>query len=237
MPAAGNRGYIPPLEFIPVAEDLGKIDEIGAWSLTEACTIAASWPGAPVIAVNISALQFTSGRLVRAVSSALMVSELAAHRLELEITESLPLEDSPSKQHQLRELKAQGVKISLDDFGTGYSALNYPWRFPLDKIKIDRGFIQAIELSRSARGVLCAIVDLGKKLDVSIVAEGVENDVQRMCLAELGCDLAQGYLFSRPVPNMDLPAIVLRDTAGSFLPAIAHAAQIEPARRLSNAIG
>jgi EAL domain-containing protein (putative c-di-GMP-specific phosphodiesterase class I) len=182
-----------------------------------------------MVAVNLSSLQFRTAGLVGLVRNALETSRLAPHRLELEITETVLLEDSDSVQAQLRDLKALGVKISLDDFGSGYSALNYLWRFPLDKIKIDQTFIQALENSESAKGILAAIIDLGRRLRMPIVAEGIETEDQRKFLLGLGCDFGQGYLFGKPTPVTYLSAIILRDFAARLRPpaeAISEAAAL-----------
>lgn len=207
---------IPPNEFIPVAEDMGKIDQVGSWVLDEACRTAANWADPLIIAVNLSPRQFKSGRLIDSVRHALERSRLPAHRLELEITETLLLEDSEAVQSQIFQLGNLGVKLALDDFGAGYSALNYLWRFPLDKIKIDRSFIHAMADNDRAKGILGAIVDLGHRLNLPITAEGVETAEQREYLTSLNCDMVQGYLFGRPARPADVAAVILRDMAKGF---------------------
>jgi diguanylate cyclase (GGDEF)-like protein len=164
---------IPPLAFIPVAEDLQLIDKIGAWVLREACRTAATWPEHLTVAVNLSPAQFLTGSVSSIVAGALQEAGLAAHRLELEITETLLLGNSEAILAELQVLKAMGVAIVMDDFGTGYSSLSYLWRFPFDKIKIDRSFMQGFEgSSRDAKTVVKTIIALGRELNMRVTVEG-----------------------------------------------------------------
>lgn len=202
-------GDISPADFVPVAERMGKISAIGVWALNEACAMAASWPDSISVAVNLSPIQFESGNLVDQVTQALASSGLAAERLEIEVTEGLLLRDSQLIRGQLHRLQAMGIRIVLDDFGSGYSSLNYLWRFPFDKIKIDGSFVRAMDNDKRAEGVLRAIIGLGRSLGLPVTAEGVENESQASFLRRLGCDLVQGYLFAKPMPASEVAGAVL----------------------------
>ena len=203
---------IPPLEFIPVAEDLGLIDKIGAWVLREACRDAATWPEHLTVAVNLSPAQFLAGSVSNIVAAALKEAGLAPHRLELEITETLLLGNSEAIMTELKALKRMGVAIVMDDFGTGYSSLSYLWRFPFDKIKIDRSFMQGFEgSSRDAKTVVKTIIALGRELNMRVTVEGVETATQAAFLDQADGDQAQGYFFGRPVPASEVSANILAD--------------------------
>lgn len=196
---------IPPLEFIGLAEELRLIDRIGAWVLREACRAAAAWPAELTVAVNLSPAQFRNGDICQIVADALKISGLAPHRLELEITENLLLGDSRSILRQLEGLKALGVSIVMDDFGTGYSSLNYLWKFPFDKIKIDRSFMQGLDgPGRDARTVVKTIIALGRELNMRVTVEGVETAGQVDFLSDIDGDQAQGFYFGRPMPSSDV---------------------------------
>jgi len=202
---------IPPLEFIPVAEDLRLIGKIGAWVLGEACRTATTWPENLIVAVNLSPAQF-SASVSGVVATALKETGLAAHRLELEITETLLLGNSQAVMTELHALKAMGVAIVMDDFGTGYSSLSYLWRFPFDKIKIDRSFAQGFEGSnRDASTVVKTIIALGRELNMRVTVEGVETAAQAAFLDKVDGDQAQGYFFGRPVPASEVGAHILAD--------------------------
>lgn len=188
-----------PSEFISVAEECGLMPELGAWVLRTACTVAAGWKSAARIAVNLSPVQFRQGDIARVVSEVLKHSGLAPQRLELEITESLWIENTDAVLGQLAELKALGVSIALDDFGTGYSSLKYLWKFPFDQVKIDRSFVEESEHDPKAAAIVETIAALGRTLRLSISAEGVETQEQARRIRALGCDAAQGYLYSAPV--------------------------------------
>jgi diguanylate cyclase (GGDEF)-like protein len=203
---------IPPLVFIPVAEELGLINKIGAWVLREACRTAATWPEYLTVAVNLSPAQFLAGSISEIVAAALKETGLPAHRLELEITETLLLGNSEAIMAELKTLKATGVAIVMDDFGTGYSSLSYLWRFPFDKIKIDRSFMQGFEgSSRDAKTVVKTIIALGRELNMRVTVEGVETATQAAFLDKADGDQAQGYFFGRPVPAAEVGAQVLAD--------------------------
>jgi len=199
-----ERGLVSPTEFIPLAEKMGLILGMGAWTLDRACTDAAVWPEYLKVAVNLSPMQFAGGRLVEEVKQALATSGLAAGRLELEITESVLLQDNDVNLGVLHRLRALGVRISMDDFGTGYSSLSYLRRFPFDKIKIDQSFVRNLEQERGSIEIVRAVVGLGKALGMDVLAEGVETVEQLGILQTEGCNELQGYLFGRPRPVQDI---------------------------------
>src|SRR6267142_1776029 len=175
-----ERGMISPAEFIPIAEDTGLIDQIGEWVLATACAEAATWPDDIKLAVNVSPVQFRSGTLALKI-----VAALAA----------------PGLLHQLRAI---GVRIALDDFGTGYSSLSYLQRFPFDKIKIDRCFVNDIAESGGSSSIVQAVVNIAAARRMTTTAEGVETELQQQLLRALGCSEMQGYLFSPPKPAADI---------------------------------
>lgn len=195
------NGLIMPMDFIPIAEETGLIHSLGSYALHEACREAASWPGDQMVAVNLSPIQFKNSALYSVVESALAESGLAPHRLEVEITESVLLDDSLGNINTLQRLKKLGIRIALDDFGTGYSSLSYLRSFPFDKIKIDKSFINDMHDSREALAIIRAITGMSRSLDIETTAEGVETDEQFQRLKEEGCSLFQGYLFGRPQPS------------------------------------
>ncbi|MDQ0546639.1 EAL domain-containing protein (putative c-di-GMP-specific phosphodiesterase class I) [Methylobacterium brachiatum] len=174
------------------------IVDLGAWALQEACRRAAGWPNGLRVAVNVSAVQFQRPGLEEAVVEALTVSGLAAQRLELEITESVLMQDVEVAVVRLHRLRALGVQIALDDFGTGYSSLSYLRRFPFDKIKIDRSFIKEIADPDTAT-IVRAIVSIGGQLGISITAEGVETEEQLVRVRQEGCTEVQGFLYGQPL--------------------------------------
>ena len=208
-----TRGLVPPSDFIECAEQWGLIGRIGEWVLNEACRTAATWPSHLTVAVNLSPNQFASGDLVEQVRWALASSGLAPARLELEITEGLLLHDSAKTLEQLAALKALGVKIAMDDFGTGYSSLAYLWRFPFDKIKIDRSFVAEMQDNAAIADILRTIALLGQTLNLEVTAEGVETQAQAKLLAEMRCDQFQGFLFGRPMPVGDIPSFLVSNLA------------------------
>jgi len=213
---APDGTLISPAAIIPVAEDMHLIDKIGALVLREACRTAAAWPKELTIAVNLSPAQFESETIVELVTGALKESGLDANRLELEITEVLLLGNSESTMKQLRELKALGVSIVMDDFGTGYSSLNYLWKFPFDKIKIDRSFMRDFDKSgRDVETVVKSIIALGRELRMRVTVEGVETLKQADFLTGADADQVQGFYFGRPVPASELGATVLADFRNS----------------------
>ena len=211
-----DLGAVSPAEFIPVAEQLGLINAIGAWCLQEACRVASQWPPHLMVAVNLSPFQFFGGSLIGDVRHALNLYQYPAYRLEVEITEGTLLHDSELVLGQLRVLRDLGVAVALDDFGTGYSSLSYLWKFPFSKIKIDRSFVQALEEAHSAKGILRSIVKLGHGLGLTVTAEGIETGKQLGTLRDIGCDLAQGYLLDRPARVADLAAIIMRNFANGL---------------------
>jgi len=198
-----TRGFVPPGEFIPLAEESGLIVEMGEWILREACREAASWPRHFQIAVNLSPAQFMHGDLVGLVHSILVETGLSPGRLELEITEGVLIEDFDRGLSLLRRLKALGVRIAMDDFGSGYSSLTYLQAFPFDKIKIDRAFVMNLGRNPQSAAIIRAMIGLGHGLDISIVAEGVETQEQLSFLAEEACDQVQGYFIGKPAPIRD----------------------------------
>ena len=199
-----ERGLIPPLDFIPVAEETGVIAPLTEWVLREACTRAAEWTrkeGSQIgVAVNISAARFRDPSLESELVAILRDTELDPQLLTLEITESVLVEDSDGVAARLNALKSLGVRIAIDDFGTGYSSLSYLRDFPIDVLKVDKAFIDSVALGPEDSALAKAVIKLGATLGMSVVAEGVEEEVQAAALAQLGCEHAQGFLFSRPVP-------------------------------------
>jgi diguanylate cyclase (GGDEF)-like protein len=216
LPAA-DGSLISPMTFVSVAEEMRLIDKIGAWVLKEACQAAASWPEALTVAVNLSPAQFEAGSVSAIVAGALEQTGLAAHRLELEITETLLLGDSEAIMKELRTLRAMGVAIVMDDFGVGYSSLSYLWRFPFDKIKIDRSFMQGFDASgREAETVVKTIIGLGRELNMRVTVEGVETAKQAAFLDGADADQVQGFFFGRPVSGAELSAVILKDLQQSL---------------------
>ena len=194
------NGIIMPLEFIPIAEETGLIHEVGAFALHEACVEAMTWQTGQTVAVNLSPVQFKNSAFVSSIESALHQSGLPPQRLELEITESVLLENSEANIETLRKIKALGVKIALDDFGTGYSSLSYLRSFPFDKIKIDKSFTRDLDTSREALAIIRAINGIGRSLEIPTTAEGVETSDQLDQLQTEGCSHFQGYFFGKPLP-------------------------------------
>jgi diguanylate cyclase (GGDEF)-like protein/PAS domain S-box-containing protein len=194
------RGRMLPAEFIFVAEETGLIRQLGEWVLSRACADAVRWPEHIRVAVNVSAPQFRAGDLVESVRNALRESGLRASRLDIEVTESLFLDQSKATLSVLQELRSMGLGIALDDFGTGYSSLSYLRRLPLDKLKIDRTFVEELATSGEAISVLEAIVNLANKLGMVTVVEGIETWEQAKIVSQLGCTQMQGFLFGRPEP-------------------------------------
>ena len=201
-----TRGMVPPLSFVSVAEETGQIEALGRWVLLTACLEAATWPAHLSVAVNLSPAQFRSGghALVAEVQDALQASGLSARRLELEITESLLMSHTDQVLATLHALHALGVRIAMDDFGTGYSSLAYLWRFPFDKLKIDRAFTQGLGSDGKVDVIVHSIVMLAHSLAIKVNAEGVETEDQREALRKHGCDELQGFLLGRPMPPEQL---------------------------------
>ncbi|WP_267427574.1 EAL domain-containing protein [Methylobacterium sp. GC_Met_2] len=199
-----ERGMISPLDFIPLAEEIGLIVPIGEWVLRQACRDAMTWPTAMSVAVNVSPAQFKSDRLVETILSALASSGLSAKRLEIEITEGVLLQESEKTLQTLHRLRELGVRVSMDDFGTGYSSLSYLRSFPFDKIKIDRSFVKDLSSKPDGDAIIRAIAGLGKSLGMTTVAEGVETSEQMQRIRDEGCTDVQGYFISKPIPAEDL---------------------------------
>jgi diguanylate cyclase (GGDEF)-like protein len=199
-----ERGMISPMDFIPIAEETGLINQIGQWVLMEACKQAVMWPPHMSVAVNLSPVQFRQATLPLQIMNALSKSGLEPSRLELEITEAVLLKDSESTQETLKQLRDIGVRIALDDFGTGYSSLSYLSRFQFDKIKIDRSFVNDINTRNDALSIVRAITSLGADLGMTVTAEGVETEEQLAQLRDVHCTEVQGFYFSKPKAAGDL---------------------------------
>src|SRR3954454_1515121 len=196
-----EHGPISPVQFIPLAEEIGLIDEIGEWVLRTACAEAAKWPQHISVAVNLSPIQFKSPALPTTVRMVLGDTKLPAKRLELEITEGVFLSNDDHVHEMIASLKAIGVKLALDDFGTGYSSLSYLQRVPFDKIKIDRSFVTgASDLQGRNAALIRAMVGLASDLKMQTTAEGVETPEELQLVRDLGCSLVQGYIFGKPMP-------------------------------------
>ncbi|MGH1587569.1 putative bifunctional diguanylate cyclase/phosphodiesterase [Methylobacterium phyllosphaerae] len=199
-----EHGLVSPLDFIPLAEEIGLIVPIGEWVIRQACRDAMTWPDPMSVAVNVSPAQFKSDRLVETIISALAGSGLSARRLEVEITEGVLLQENDKTLQTLHRLRELGVRVSMDDFGTGYSSLSYLRSFPFDKIKIDRSFVKDLTSKPDGEAIIRAIAGLGKSLGMTTVAEGVETAEQLQRIRLEGCTDVQGYLISKPVPADDL---------------------------------
>jgi diguanylate cyclase (GGDEF)-like protein len=199
-----ERGMISPAEFIPIAEETGLINQLGEWVLATACKEAVGWPDDIKLAVNVSPVQFKSGTLALKIMAALAASGLPASRLELEITEAVLIRDDETALAILHQLRAIGVQIALDDFGTGYSSLSYLQRFPFDKIKIDRCFVNDIAEASGSSSIIQAVVNIAAARSMTTTAEGVETEEQQRLLRMLGCSEMQGYLFSPARPAAEL---------------------------------
>ena len=213
------RGPVSPAEFIPVAEESGLILPLGRWVLERACAAASAWPGGLRVAVNVSPAQFRDEGLTGRVVDVLRATGLAAHRLELEVTEGLLIRDTDQALEVIRALKAEGVVVTLDDFGTGYSSLGYLRRFPFDRVKVDRSFVAALDHDPDARAIVGAILGMGASLGLSVTAEGVETEAQRDFLFRHGCDELQGFLLARPMPSEELAAYFARTGLTALSPA------------------
>ena len=210
-------GNVSPVEFIPIAEEMGLIKKLGAWCIEEACTTASEWPHHLKVSVNCSPAQFYSGTLMSDVNYALTRSQFPAYRLEIEITEGTILKDEELVLSQLNSLSNMGCSIALDDFGTGYSSLSYLWKFPFSKLKIDRSFIQVLDTTPKAPSILQSIMDLSRNLNLEVTAEGIETREQMETLRALDCDYLQGYLCGRPTEKVDLAAIIAKNYAELLL--------------------
>jgi EAL domain-containing protein (putative c-di-GMP-specific phosphodiesterase class I) len=204
---------VAPASFLPVAEASGLILPIGAWVLREACHTAMAWPEEMSIAVNVAALQFADGRLVHTVRAALDSTGLHPSRLELEITESALLSHGADTLDQLRALRAMGVRIAMDDFGTGFASLSQLHAFPFDRLKIDRSFVAEIEQGGSAAAIVATIAELGGRMGLETVGEGVETPAQLHWLRDHGCTIAQGFMLGRPMPAARVAVLFMAEQA------------------------
>jgi EAL domain-containing protein (putative c-di-GMP-specific phosphodiesterase class I)/FixJ family two-component response regulator len=227
-----RRGLVMPLDFIPLAEETGLIVPIGEWVVQEACRQCKRWTEAfdpnLQISINLSVRQFTGDGMVRTIAEALSASNLPAHNVKIEITESLLMHDFQHSVKMLRQLKTMGVTLSMDDFGTGYSSLAYLKRFPIDEIKIDKSFVRDIAQDTESAALCASIMAMANALHLDVVAEGVETEAQMGFLQQRGCRAMQGYLFGKPVAA-DAAEAMLRDGAGRNAPATPSAA---PVRKL-----
>jgi EAL domain-containing protein (putative c-di-GMP-specific phosphodiesterase class I) len=214
-----RRGLLSPAIFVPLAEESGLIGQLGEWMLERACRDLAEWraelPGVAddlTISVNLSAQEVHAERLVPAVTDILRRTGLPADRLVLEVTESNLLSDTDVIQDRMQKLRSLGARLAIDDFGTGYSSLGYIQRFAFDVLKIDRSFVEGLDRTTN-RQIVTAVLDLARELGVRVVAEGIEQPEQEATLVELGCQYAQGYLYSRPVPALEFRKLLVADRA------------------------
>ena len=211
-----TMGLLSPSQFIPLAEESGLISAISEWVLERACRQAAHWHNNGIsvpVSVNLSAHQFRKGDIVEIVDRVLESTGLPPRLLELELTESLIMEDLDKNVELLTELRTRGLALSLDDFGTGYSSLSYLKRFPVDTLKIDRSFVQELHISPDDAAITQAIIEMAHSMNMYVIAEGVEEEDQLKVLRDMGCDAIQGFLISRPVPEPDFLALVARQSA------------------------
>ncbi|HEY0854751.1 MAG TPA: EAL domain-containing protein [Devosia sp.] len=206
-----TRGMVSPGDFIPVAEEIGLIAQIGEWVIREAFAEAARWPKDYRIAVNVSSSQFRRGNLVGVIMNALAATGLAHERVEIEITESLFLENDETNLEILRQLHGLGLRIAMDDFGTGYSALSYLLAFPFDKIKIDGSFVRALDNAGAAHAIVRAVAEIGDRLGMTVTAEGIETAEQLRNVHALGYTEAQGFLISRPMSQPAVEKLLARE--------------------------
>ena len=203
------RGLVLPGAFIAVAEETGLIEPLGEWILGKACADAANWPPEMKVAVNLSVVQFSKGNLHATVAAALEKAELMPQRLELEITESLLLQETETTLAVLRRLRERGVSIAMDDFGIGYSSLSHLSRFPFDRVKIDRSFVATAGPGTSGAAIIRAVSELCRSLGITTTAEGIETIEHLQQVVSLGCTEGQGYFFARPCPAVDIPALLI----------------------------
>lgn len=224
-------GAVPPSQFIPVAERLGIIVELGDWILHEACRCASSWPENLSVAVNVSVLQFKRGKIVDVIGDVLSSSGLAPQRLEIEITERIFAREPEVIAKVMAQIREMGVKVSLDDFGTGFSSLRYLMEFPFDKLKVDRAFVERAGNDDSARALLVSIFDMCQKLMLKTTAEGIETADQHQMIRDIGYTYGQGFLLSKPVDETAIAAVIMRDQAGLLTGAKPSPIKRKPAKR------
>jgi EAL domain-containing protein (putative c-di-GMP-specific phosphodiesterase class I) len=198
------KGYIPPLDFIQVAEENGFINTLGRWAILQACRDAVTLPEHLTVSVNLSPMQFLNGDILKTVDDALRKTGLTPARLELEVTESTLIEDRTKAAELFEGLSALGTSIAIDDFGTGYSNLGYLADIPFKKLKIDKSFIDRIETDSHMAQIVSAIIALARALGAIAVAEGVETIEQEILLKAAGCNVIQGFLHGKPVPLLQI---------------------------------
>lgn len=203
-------GLMMPNSFIPLAEDSGLITRLGEFAIRRACEDLPNWPLDCTVAINLSPTQLRSPGFVERFAAILRETSVDNTRIELEITENIFMQDHLGNLHALRDIRALGVRIALDDFGTGYSSLNYLRAFPFDTIKIDKSFVQGLEQQESTLAIVRAVIALARALNMTTIAEGVENASQLAILRREGCDRAQGYYFAAPSP---LRSLMLPDSS------------------------
>jgi EAL domain-containing protein (putative c-di-GMP-specific phosphodiesterase class I) len=230
-----THGRIAPSVFIPLAEQTGRIDEIGTWVLRTACAEAARWAqlshgGVPRVSINVSAHQFADPRFVWNLQAAMAHAAADPSWVTIELTESLMMQNSSAFLEQLHAIRGLGVHIAIDDFGTGYSSLAYLERFPVTHLKIDRSFVTPLDDPRRRDGVVHAIVEIGRALGLTTVAEGIETPTELRRLRDLGCVLGQGYLFARPLERDAMADLVSRKVGPVFAREVAMADKKEAAR-------
>jgi predicted signal transduction protein with EAL and GGDEF domain len=209
-----SRGFIPPTVFVRIAEEAGLMDQLGEFVLRRALSDAARWPGL-YVAVNLSPLQVRDRRFLDLLSTVLAETKTDPARVVLEITEGILIDDPLTAKARLEDLRGLGVRLALDDFGSGYSSLGYLQQLPFDKLKIDRGFVAALERSANAGVIIQAIVNLGRALGMSVLIEGVETEEQRVLLRLAGCNEMQGYLFARPAPLAEIEQWLSHNAGGA----------------------
>jgi diguanylate cyclase (GGDEF)-like protein len=227
----GEGNFIPPSEFIPIAEDAGEITKIGTWVLEQAIKTAVTWPERFFVSVNISARQFEDGDLVETVQRLLKASSLSPRRLELEVTENTLIESEEEITDQLVGLSKIGVSLAMDDFGTGYSSLGYLWKYDFHKLKVDRSFIKSLsDKDDKSRHVLDTIISLGHRLEMTVTVEGIETEAQVDALSTLSCDQFQGFYYGVPMPARDLAPFFIEKPNAGFSDGILR---LEPVRKSS----
>jgi EAL domain-containing protein (putative c-di-GMP-specific phosphodiesterase class I) len=212
-----DLGMVAPNDFIPLAEETGLIVPIGEWVLRTACRQLAKWHAEGFsgisVAVNMASQNFSQKEFVQFVEETIRAAGVTPDAVEIEVTESVLMQDMEATIAKLEALKAVGVKLSVDDFGTGYSSLAYLKRFPIDTLKIDRSFVRDVSRNRTEAAIANAIITLGRNLGLEVVAEGVENESQAVFLRKHGCHLFQGYLFSRPVSSDEITTLLEQELA------------------------
>jgi predicted signal transduction protein with EAL and GGDEF domain len=209
-----EKGLISPASFIPLAEDTGLIIPIGRWVIDTVCAQQSLWRAQDIpivpVALNLSAMQFKGSNVLEDVQAALIAHDVSPDHIELELTETLVMQDPAAAEETMRSLRDAGLHLSLDDFGTGYSSLAYLKRFPFSSVKIDRAFVTDITTDPGAAAIAKAIIGMGHSLQLNVIAEGVETAEQLQLLRESGCDQVQGFYFSRPVPADEFGAMLLK---------------------------